>query len=46
MVFRIICQLKPPFRGTSLKNLFFNIQKGLYNPIPEYYNDDIKKLSE
>ena len=39
-----ICQLKPPFRGTSLKNLCINIQKGLYNPIPDYYSDDMKKI--
>ena len=39
-----ICELKPPFRGTSLKNLCINIQKGLYNPIPDYYSDDMKKI--
>ena len=39
-----ICQLKPPFRGTSLKNLCINIQKGIYNPIPNYYSDDMKKI--
>ena len=39
-----LCQLKPPFRGTSLKNLCINIQKGAYNPIPNYYSDDMKKI--
>ena len=39
-----ICELKPPFRGTSLKNLCINIQKGKYNPIPDYYSDDMKNI--
>ena len=39
-----LCQLKPPFRGTSLKNLCINVQKGMYNPIPDYYSDNLKKI--
>ena len=39
-----LCQLKPPFRGTSLKNLCINVQKGLYNPIPDFYSDNMKKI--
>ena len=39
-----LCQLKPPFRGTSLKNLCFNIQRGIYEPIMSFYSDDLKKI--
>ena len=36
-----LCMLKPPFRGTSLKELCFNIIKGSYLPIIKYYSDDL-----
>ena len=39
-----LCQLKPPFRGTSLKNLCINIQNGKYNPIPDFYSNDLKNM--
>ena len=39
-----LCQLKPPFRGTSLKNLCMNIQNGVYNPIPDFYSNDLKNM--
>ena len=39
-----LCQLKPPFRGTSLKNLCYNIQRGIYEPIMSFYSDELKKL--
>ena len=39
-----LCQLKPPFRGTSLKNLCMNIQNGIYNPIPDFYSNDLKNM--
>ena len=39
-----LCMLKPPFRGTSLKNLCINIQKGIYNPIPNFYSEDLKNI--
>ena len=39
-----LCELRPPFRGTSLKNLCINIQKGLYNPIPDYYSNELKTI--
>ena len=39
-----LCQLKPQFRGTSLKNLCFNIQRGIYEPIMSFYSDDLKKI--
>ena len=37
-----LCQLKPPFRGTSLKNLCFNIQRGVYEPIMNYYSQELR----
>ncbi len=38
-----LCMLKPPFRGTSMKNLCKNIQRGVYEPINNIYSDDLKK---
>ena len=39
-----LCMLKPPFRGTSIKNLAKNIQKGVYEQISNFYSDDLKKI--
>ena len=39
-----LCQLKPPFRGTSLKNLCCNIQSGVYEPIMSFYSEDLRKI--
>ena len=39
-----LCQLKPPFRGTSLKNLYYNIQRGIYEPIMNYYSEDLRNI--
>ena len=39
-----LCKLRPPFRGTSLKNLCINIQKGMYESIPGFYSDNLKKV--
>ena len=39
-----LCQLKPPFRGTSLKNLCFNIQRGIYEPIMSFYSEELKHI--
>ena len=39
-----LCMLKPPFRGTSIKNLAKNIQKGVYEQINNFYSDDLKKI--
>jgi NIMA (never in mitosis gene a)-related kinase len=36
-----MCTLSPPFRGTSLINLYNNIQKGVYSPIPENYSKEL-----
>ena len=39
-----LCKLKPPFRGTSLKNLCKNIQEGVYEPIPQIYSNELKSV--
>jgi len=39
-----LCQLKPPFGGTSLKNLKNNIQSGIYEPIMNYYSKDLRNI--
>ena len=36
--------LKPPFRGTSLKDLCNKIQKGTYNPIQKLYSKELDKI--
>ena len=39
-----LCQLEPPFRGTSLKNLCCNIQRGIFEPIMNYYSEDLRNI--
>ena len=39
-----LCMLKPPFRGTSLKQLCLNVIKGQYLPVNKYYSDDIREI--
>ena len=39
-----MCTLRPPFRGTSLKELYKNIKNGYYIPISNNYSNDIKDL--
>lgn len=45
-----MCMLRPPFTGTSLKNLCKNIQSGIYAPISKFYSrelsDVIKEILE
>ena len=36
-----MCALTPPFHGTSLINLYNNIKKGVYKPIPKIYSKDL-----
>ena len=38
-----LCMLKTPFRGTSMKNLCSNIQKGVYPDI-HFYSDELKNI--
>ncbi len=39
-----LCMLKPPFRGTSLKQLCMNVIKGQYTPIHNYYSNDLREI--
>ena len=39
-----LCMLKPPFGGKSIKELAKNINKGVYEPISNFYSDDLKKI--
>ena len=39
-----LCMLRPPFRGTSLKELCLNVIKGYYSPVINYYSDDLRKI--
>jgi NIMA (never in mitosis gene a)-related kinase len=36
-----LCALRPPFKGTSLENLYKNVIKGVYDPIPSIYSKDM-----
>ena len=36
-----MCQLRPPFKGTSLKELCQCVQKGKYDDIPNYYSKEL-----
>ena len=39
-----LCKLKPPFRGTNIKELRENIKRGIYEPIQNVYSNDLKKI--
>ena len=39
-----ICSLKPPFKGNSIENLYYNISNGKYSPIPYIYSEELGKL--
>ena len=39
-----LCKLKPPFRGTNLKEFKENIKNGIYEPIQNVYSNDLKKI--
>ena len=39
-----LCPLKPPFRGTSIKNLAKCIIKGNYDDISDCYSNDLRKI--
>ena len=39
-----LCKLKPPFRGTNIKELRENIKKGIYEPIQNVYSNDLKNI--
>ena len=39
-----LCQLRPPFRGTNLRELSRNVMRGFYLPISNYYSQDLKNI--
>lgn len=39
-----MCQLQPPFKGTSLPELANNIMKGVYSPISRQYSKDLSNV--
>jgi NIMA (never in mitosis gene a)-related kinase len=39
-----LCALRPPFKGTSLENLYKNVIKGVYDTIPNIYSKDLSAL--
>ena len=39
-----LCCFTPPFRGTSLRELYTNVISGIYIPIPNSYSNDLKNL--
>ncbi|MCQ2819281.1 MAG: serine/threonine-protein kinase Nek [archaeon] len=39
-----LCMLKPPFRGTSLKDLCNKIQRGSYNPLSKFYSKELSNI--
>jgi len=43
LLYEMIC-LKVPFDASSLPMLYMKIVKGIYNPIPNHYSKDLRKL--
>ena len=39
-----LCQLRPPFRGTNLRELSRNVIRGYYLPISSYYSNDMRNI--
>ena len=39
-----LAKQRPPFNGTSLKELYKNIKKGQYEGLPSYYSDKLKDI--
>ena len=39
-----LCTSRPPFRGTSMRDLMNNVMTGYYLPIPNTYSNDIRQL--
>ena len=39
-----LCKLRPPFRGTNLKELRENIKRGFYEPIQSVYSKELKYI--
>ena len=39
-----MASLKMPFRGTSMQNLYNNVMKGVFEPIPSRYSNDLMDI--
>jgi len=39
-----LCQLRPPFRGTNLRELCRNVNRGYYLPISSYYSNELRQM--
>jgi NIMA (never in mitosis gene a)-related kinase len=39
-----LCALKPPFRGQGLQELYRNIMRGVYDPIPKTYTKELSSM--
>jgi NIMA (never in mitosis gene a)-related kinase len=39
-----LCQLRPPFRGTNLRDLCRNVIRGYYLPISSYYSNELRQM--
>jgi NIMA (never in mitosis gene a)-related kinase len=39
-----LCALRPPFKGTSLENLYKNVTRGVYDPIPSIYSKELATM--
>ena len=39
-----LCTHHPPFRGTSLRDLYLNVMKGRYEPISNAYSSDLRNF--
>jgi NIMA (never in mitosis gene a)-related kinase len=39
-----ICTLKPPFKGNNLEELYKNVMKGYFEPLPSTYSKDLTSI--
>lgn len=39
-----ITTLKPPFRGTSMKNLYDKVTRGIFDPIPKIFSNNLSEI--
>ena len=39
-----MASLRPPFRANNLKELYAKIQKGIFEPLPRFYSEDLRHV--
>jgi NIMA (never in mitosis gene a)-related kinase len=39
-----MCYLRPPFQGKDLNELYKNVQRGEYEPIPKIYSRELEQI--